>query len=276
MRIAACYGRKGGVGKTATAVNLAALSAAGGARTLLIDLDPQAAATFTFRIEPKLPGGYARLLRGGTAPAKFVRASDFARLDLLPADSSCRHLDTLLPTVEEGEAPLARLLEGFAPRYDRVFLDCPPTASRLADHLFRVVDDLIVPTVPTTLSLRTVAQIMMQLKSIDPPPAVHPFFALVDLRKALHRRVVSWERETGLGFLATTIPYSSVLEQMSSRRAPVFDYAPGSGPARSYRELWAELEARIEQSRAGPPWRKKTRRAVEEAVRHPTFRTGRG
>ena len=271
MRLVAVYSRKGGVGKTATAVNLATLSARSGVRTLLIDLDPQAAATFTFRVQPKIDGGYARLLEERSDPLAAIRESDTPELDVLPADPSLRRLEQELAEPTNGAAadgdPLARLLRRLLESYELIWIDCPPTTSLLADSLFRAVDHLVVPTIPTTLSLRTLAQLMKHLKGLDPRPQVHPFFCMVDLRKLLHRRVIDWERETGLGFLETTVPNSSYLEQMSSRRAPVFDFAASSEAAKAYRALLDEIARRaVEQ---GDPllWKKKTRRRVEDAVR---------
>ena len=96
MRIIAVYNIKGGVGKTATAVNLAWLSAQSGARTLLWDLDPQGAASFTFRIKPGVAGGGKRLVKGGDAVTDSIKGTDFERLDVLPADFSYRNFDIVL------------------------------------------------------------------------------------------------------------------------------------------------------------------------------------
>src|SRR3954454_20652644 len=93
MKVMATYNIKGGVGKTSAAVNLAALAAADGFRTLLWDLDPQAAATFLFRIKPKVRGGAAKLVRGQSEVGDLLKGTDIEGLDLLPADFSYRHMD---------------------------------------------------------------------------------------------------------------------------------------------------------------------------------------
>ena len=84
MQVLALYHMKGGVGKTAAAVNLAYLAAQSGARTLLCDLDPQASATYYFRIQPKLKAKQKVFARGGKHLEKSIKATDFAHLDLLP------------------------------------------------------------------------------------------------------------------------------------------------------------------------------------------------
>ena len=90
MKILASYNIKGGVGKTATAVNLAHLAARDGLRVLLWDLDPQAAASFLFRIKPRVKGGGKALIRGTKTLDDAIKGTDFDHLDLLPADFTYR------------------------------------------------------------------------------------------------------------------------------------------------------------------------------------------
>ena len=96
MKIIACYNIKGGVGKTATAVNLSYLAAREGASTLVWDLDPQGAASFYFRIKPKVQMGGLGLLKRKRALEKVIKGTDFPGLDLIPADFSYRNMDLLL------------------------------------------------------------------------------------------------------------------------------------------------------------------------------------
>ena len=96
MKIFATYNIKGGVGKTTAAVNLAYLSAADGCRTLLWDLDPQGAASFLFRIKPRVKGGGKALIRGTRTLDDAIKGTDFDHLDLLPADFTYRNMDLLL------------------------------------------------------------------------------------------------------------------------------------------------------------------------------------
>ena len=106
MKIFATYNIKGGVGKTTAAVNLAYLSAADGCRTLLWDLDPQGAASFLFRIKPRVKGGGKALIRGTKTLDDAIKGTDFDHLDLLPADFTYRNMDLLLGTAgKAGPAP---------------------------------------------------------------------------------------------------------------------------------------------------------------------------
>src|SRR5690606_25064698 len=104
------YNSKGGVGKTATAVNLAFLAAADGFRVLLWDLDAQGAASFYLRVQPRLAGGAAELLEDRHNLSRAIRATDFERLDLVPADFSYRNLDLELSDYRKSARRLRKLL----------------------------------------------------------------------------------------------------------------------------------------------------------------------
>ena len=114
MKVIASYNLKGGVGKTTAAVNLAYLSAREGRRTLLWDLDPQGAATYLFRVKPRVKGGSPKLVRGSRPMLEAIKATDFAHLDLLPADFTYRHMDIDLNDRPNPQRTLRRLLSPLA------------------------------------------------------------------------------------------------------------------------------------------------------------------
>ncbi|RYV50795.1 ParA family protein [Pengzhenrongella frigida] len=241
MRIFATYNIKGGVGKTSTAVNLAYLAAREGQRTLLWDLDPQAAATYLFRVRPKVKGGAHGLVTGRRPAESVLKATDFENLDLLPADFSYRNLDLDLDDAKKRTRRLGQLLTGFTADYDVVFLDCPPSISLLSENVLHAADTLLVPLIPAALSLRTFDQLKTFVaESAKPRPEVLAFFSMADRRKRLHREVI--EAFDGAAGVATTvIPALSIIEQMAERRAPVPAFAPLSRAALSYEALWAEV-----------------------------------
>src|SRR5690606_7464876 len=121
MKVIAIYSIKGGVGKTAAAVNLAAEAAASGASVLLWDLDPQGASSYYFRVQPKVRGGSARLVRGDSQLVDHLQATEFDNLDMMPADFSYRNLDLQLDDLSRPKQRLRQLLKGLEEYYDYVF-----------------------------------------------------------------------------------------------------------------------------------------------------------
>jgi chromosome partitioning protein len=243
VKIYATYNIKGGVGKTTAAVNLAYLSAADGYRTMLWDLDPQGAASFLFRIKPRVKGGGKALIRGTKALDDAIKGTDFENLDLLPADFTYRNMDLLLGgTDKKPTRKIAQLLRPLAAQYDHVFLDCPPSISLVSENVMHAADVLLVPLIPTTLSVRTLDQLTDFVGDFTGRrPEVRAFFSMVDRRKRLHQDITAKLSAERPGVAATAIPALSLIERMSTERAPVTAFAPRSQAAGAFRALWAEL-----------------------------------
>ena len=166
MKIIGVYNIKGGVGKTATSVNIGHLAASSGLRTLIWDLDPQAATTFYLRVKPKVKGSN-RMLRGKRDLDDVVKGSDYPNLDLLPADFSYRNMDLMLVENKKPALRLLKMLRPLSDQYDLILLDCPPSISLVSENIFRAADALLLPTIPTTLSLRTMGQLLDFMEGHD-------------------------------------------------------------------------------------------------------------
>jgi chromosome partitioning protein len=242
VRTLATYSIKGGVGKTTAAVNLAYEAAVTGARVLLWDIDPQGAATFFFRVRPVVKGGAERLIDQG-ALGPHVRATDHVGLHLVPADFSLRHLDVHLDDRKHPRRRLRALLAPLDDDYDVAIIDCPAGITLTSESVFAAAQVVLVPTIPTTLSKRTLDQLCGYLADETPAPQVAPFISMYDRRKRLQRELVAVLAAGRPAPLPTAIPNSSIVERMGLERAPIGSYAPGSAAAGAFRALWSDIAA---------------------------------
>jgi chromosome partitioning protein len=246
-KILATYNIKGGVGKTSAAVNLAYLASRDGRQTLLWDLDPQAAATFLFRVKAKVRGGGRKLVALKSDVDGLIKGTDHPGLDLLPADFSYRHMDLALDGFKRPTRRLAKVLEPLRDEYDYIFLDCPPSISLVSESVFEAADALLVPIIPATLSSRTFEQLEALVAGV---PQLLAFFSMVDGRKKLHREVMQRLRAEHPSVLPAAIPASTLIEQMGLHRDVVAAFAPKSGAAIAYEELWRQVHARLDGAAA--------------------------
>lgn len=245
MTVVAVYNMKGGVGKTTCAVNLGYLFAASGRKTLLWDLDAQAAATFALRVRPEVAQFGKPALRDAQVFIEAIRETDHLNLDLLPADFSYRNLDRFLDQLEHPKRVLRQMLAQLGEAYSLVLLDCPAGFSSLSEAVIACADALLVPTIPSTLSLRTLLRLTQALD--QDAPALLPFMSMVDRRKALHRSLSQWAERHPELFLHEQIPYASSVEQTSVRRAPVPIYDASDPAAKAFASLCREVEAHLTQ-----------------------------
>jgi chromosome partitioning protein len=246
VKTLAIYSNKGGVGKTAAAVNLSYLAAQTGAKTLICDLDPQSSATYYFRIKPKLKPKARGFMKGGKQIEKSIKGTDYENLDLLPADLTHRSLDIIFNSLKRSRQRLNKILNPLKDEYDFIILDCPSTINLLAENIFNAVDYIFVPLIPTTLSVRSHEQLLSFFKKnkydLD---KIFIFFSMVDRRKKLHRELIVAVAEESNGVLKNPIPYSSLIERMGLEREPVTAFAPKSAAAKAYQDLWTEINEGI-------------------------------
>jgi len=247
VKTLAFYNMKGGVGKTASCVNLAYLAAAEGSPTLLCDLDPQGASSFYYRIRPSKAHDSRRLLKGGKKAAREIRGTDFPNLDLLPADLSYRNLDITLDGKARSKKRLREMLDGFSKKYRYVFLDCPPNLTLVSENVFVAADHIWVPVIPTVLSVLSMKKLIAFFKAEKYDVGkLHPFFSMVERRKLMHRRTVDRTNRKRKRVMTAAIPYLAEVEKMGIYRAPLTHQHPKSPAAEAYRELWTEMQAMME------------------------------
>ncbi|MEP6546845.1 MAG: ParA family protein [Gammaproteobacteria bacterium] len=247
MKIIAVTNIKGGVGKTTTAVNLAYLCAATGEATLLWDLDPQGAATYILRCEANEGASAKKLVAGKRELPELLVPSAYDNLHVLPSDFSYRNFDVHLSARKRPTERLLKMSRSLRDVYAALFLDCPPGISLLSENVLRAADAVVVPLLPTPLSVRMLAQLRDFIVANGWTDLVLlPFFSMVDRRKSLHQDVIASTRVQFPELLSTQIPYSSDIERMSLRREPLAAYSPRSVAGQLYTQLWKEIQSRLQ------------------------------
>jgi len=249
LKVISLYSIKGGVGKTAACVNLAYTAAASGIKTLLLDLDPQGAASYYYRVSVSRKYKTKSFLKGGKQIDKNIKGTDYSKLDSLPATLSYRKMDVALHNFKHSKRKLADLLKPLKKEYQCIFLDCPPNITLVSENVFRATDLLVVPVIPTTLSVLTYEKLIgfyrnQKLKRSQ----IIPFFSMVEKQKSLHKKIMAEFSEKEKRLLKNYVPYSADVEKMGIYREPVACYKPRSKAVTAYEDIWSELSVRLKLS----------------------------
>jgi len=242
MFIVSLYNLKGGVGKTASCVNFAYMAAKDGYTTLLWDLDPQGAASYYCKAHAAVKSSVKKLMEHNLAIGEAIVRTEYEGLDIIPADLSARKLDILLDAQHNSKKYFKNLLKDISAVYDFVFIDCPPGFSNVADNIFYASDAVLMPVIPTTLSVRTYDQVKKYFedKEMDLSKLMC-FFTMVDVRKNMHNDTMQ-QLYKDKRFFEHYIPNLSDVEKMGVRHAPVEVFAPSGYAAICYRALWNEIK----------------------------------
>ena len=196
--------------------------------------------------KPKVRGGGRKLVRGRSDVAELLRGTDVEGLDLLPADFSYRHMDLVLDDAGKPTRRLRKVLAPLADHYDLAVLDCPPSISLVSESVFDAADALLVPLIPSTLTLRTFDQLGdFVADEVDRRPQIVAFFSMVDRPQAAAPR----GGRDAARRAATTSPH----RHPGRHRGRADGRAPRAGrgrrapqpAARAYVALWAELRGRL-------------------------------
>jgi len=247
-RIYALANQKGGVGKTTTAVNLAACLAEAGERALVIDLDPQANATSG--LGERANGVSSYDLLDGAPLGELAKPTRFPNLHLVPAKPDLAGAVVELSRRDDGESFLARSLASAADGYAFVFLDCPPSLGPLTVNALAAADRVLVPVQAEYYALEGLTQLLRSVELVkqrlNPRLVVAGILlTMVDRRTRLASQVEAEVRQH-LGDLVfeTTVPRSVRLAEAPSHGLPVIEYDRASTGARAYWKVAMELVER--------------------------------
>ncbi len=247
-RIYALANQKGGVGKTTTAVNLAACLAEAGEPALVVDLDPQANATSG--LGERANGVSSYDLLDGAPLAELARPTRFPNLFLVPSKPELAGAAVELAGRPGGESYLARSLEDVVASYRFVFLDCPPSLGPLTVNALAAADSVLVPVQAEYYALEGLSQLLRSVELVrvrlNPRLAVAGvLLTMVDRRTRLSAQVEE-ELRRHLGGLVfeTTVPRSVRLAEAPSHGLPAIAYDRASAGAQAYWKVAMELVER--------------------------------
>ncbi len=242
MRSLAVFQLKGGVGKTTTAVNLAASAAQSGIHTLLWDLDPQGSASWLLGIDTQKK--QEKIWAEDKPIGRFIKTSNIKKLDVIAGDLSLRKLHQDVDSKSAARKQMTRLMSVLSEDYELLFIDCPPALTPAIEGILQATDKILVPIQPSKLSVLAYDNIKAHLDWVKKQQWL-PFISMLDKRKKAHSDWLTQQANAYPELLLSQIGYSTSAERMLQQRMPIVSLKPPVMLAKAYHNLWLELKPKL-------------------------------
>ena len=248
-KIAITY-EKGGVAKTTTAVNVSAILADRGYKTLLIDLDHQSYATSYYGLyDESLPGVF-EVMQGTVPASRAIRPTGIQNLDILPATYALRDIETvLMMKLRRQEYTLQAVMKDADTKYDYILIDCPPSGERVKTNALAYADYVLLPTIPDDYAihgLQCMAETIVDIKqAVNPALTVLGVLITIDERtvnKMAYKKAL--QEQTIFPCFKTAIRKNTKLSEAINAHQPINLYEPKSSGNADYNALTDEILAK--------------------------------
>ncbi|WP_314686668.1 AAA family ATPase [uncultured Bifidobacterium sp.] len=247
-RVVAMCNQKGGVGKTTSSINIAGALSQYGRRVLVVDFDPQGAASVGLGINANAVDGtvYTALFDSSTDPHSVIRHTDFAGIDVMPANIDLSAAEIQLVTEVGREQILAGVLRRVRDDYDVIIIDCQPSLGLLTVNALTAADGVIIPVAAEFFALRGVALLMQSIEKVR--SRINPDLRVDGVLVTMYTRTLHSEEVLQRIYEAfqkkvfhSVISRSIKLPDSTVAAAPITIYAPEHKTAKEYREVAREL-----------------------------------
>jgi chromosome partitioning protein len=244
--------QKGGVGKTTTAINLAAALATKGMRTLLVDLDPQANSTMSYLDRRTVEKSMFDVLTETEVGLKdVVRPSELPNLDIAPARISLAKIESKLLGEIDGHFRLRDKIDGARKKYDAILIDTPPTLGMITVNAMVASSHILIPIQSSYFALEGTDDLLETIEKIKARP--NPTLRILGVVITLHDKRTVIGKDVydqiasvfGDKVFKTTISKSVRLEESPAHRESIFTFAPRSSGAAEYYSLSEEVLSRV-------------------------------